>query len=172
MRVRELIGLASNKPCYLADDTPTGEQKDFEVKSYGAVLDIKDVPLYSFSQLTVLADLSDIIFDLRHARHARQHFEPNIIIGDLFGIKMRMEQHMRAWANNTHVAEQDIKELRCFIKMGDAQKFTDTGDPFVIDRNLFQICLVVHEHRAELKAIKLNTEVAGTFLNKKNGAPG
>jgi hypothetical protein len=88
------------------------------------------------------------------------------MVNDKFGI-------FRSWADNTHVAHQDIEELRKFIQFGSSQKRPEIGDAHVAARAQFTIYLVrIVHHGSELEHPELFSKPAHSTAGVKNGSSG
>ena len=81
-----------------------------------------------------------------------------------------MEKHVRARTDNAHVANNNIEELWCFIKVRDPEELAYCRNTFVVNGNLLYIGFVINVHSSELKAVKVDPHVAGSFLYKENRA--
>ena len=165
---KTLLGLLAGKELEdLYKDVHTGIEQDLYIQPYAAVFHIVYVPLYALAEFALYVYFAYVVFYLCHAGHSGMHFKTQIVVRDAFGVKTGVVYHMRARANYAHIAKQHIEKLRGFVDMGDAEYFAYCGNALIVYRYLPYIGLIVHEHGAELKAVKFYPFVSGTLLNEK-----
>lgn len=170
-KLRLFIRFGKGLQCF-ADDASECAKEDIDIKPYAAVLHVVDVPLNTLAQFALHAYFANVVFYLRHAGHAGQHFETEIVVGYALGVVACMEQHVWARAYYAHIAEYNIEELRCFVDVRKAEKFTNLGDAVIVNRYLLDVCLIINKHGSEFKAIKFNPHIACAFLHKEDRAFG
>jgi hypothetical protein len=54
------------------------------------------------------------------------------VVGDQLGVLVVMGDGVRAWADEGHVAEDDVEELRQLVEIPAAQPGSDPGDARVV----------------------------------------
>ncbi|MCY1425093.1 hypothetical protein D9M71_408730 [compost metagenome] len=85
------------------------------------------------------------------AGNPRLHLMAQHVAANLGAVFLVVRHRMRAWADDGHVAEQYIDELRQLIQRSPANECTHPGNAVVIARGLDHIRAVLHHpHAAEL----------------------
>lgn len=69
---------------------------------------------------------------------------------DFVGVVIVVGNGVGPWANQGHVALQDVEQLRQFVNRRAADKAANTGDARVFTGGLFNLLAVVGTHGAEL----------------------
>ena len=103
------------------------------------------------------------------------------VVGDVFPFA----RHERAVADQRHVTDEDVEELRDFIERSAAEKMTEFRDArvvfkffvffpvsfvFGVFKSLFENGIGVFDHGAEFKKAEFATVEADAFLNEEDGA--
>src|ERR1700682_5912568 len=107
-RIREW----SSSPC--EEDDLNGAQQDQEVEEKREILDVVEVILQFLERVVYRGAIA--ILDLSPAREAGLHGQPLHVVRDLFLKRVDEFRSLGARADEAHVPDQDIEELRELVE--------------------------------------------------------
>ena len=83
-------------------------------------------------------------------------------------ILLGVSQHVRTRSYDTHIASQDIPELRQFINIGLAHQVSEGKLSRVVLCSLYLVSILVYVHRAELVAVEVMSFQTGASLTEED----
>ncbi len=156
-----------------------GSEDDFQIKPQADVLEIANVKLNPLVIGHIIAPA-----DLPGAGKAGPHCKIYVAAR---AIHLKFGNRNRPRANNAHVAQNDVPDLRQLIEAGFAKKIADAGDArvvlqlerglpfvsrgFVGGQQLFKAGFGIWNHRAQLPAPECLAIAANTLVAKKWAGP-
>ena len=146
-----------------------GGEEDPDIEAHAPVLQVVYIPLNPFAQFTFCAYLTNVAFYLRHTCHTGLSLMAQVVVRYALRIVTCMIKHVRARAYDTHIAQEHIEELSSFIEVCFAKELAYSRHTGIVVSSLFQVCISVYTHGAELEAIELNALKTGSFLDKEYG---
>ena len=134
------------------------------------MLDVPDVALDAALHLVEGLGLAAEAGDLAPAGDAGLDVVADHVLVDELGVFLGVLEHVGARADDAHVAEQHVDELRELVEAGVAHDLAPAGDAGVALRGLQAVGLGVDLHAAELKAGELLAVESGALLAEEHGA--
>lgn len=124
--------------------------QNLHIQPHRPVVDICNIQLHPPGHLLDGLGFPPAAAHLRQAGNAGLDAVAGHVGGDLVGVVVVMGDGVRAGADQRHVAEQHIEELRQFVQRSAANELADLGDARVFTRGLLDHLVVVYAHGAEL----------------------
>ena len=147
-----------------------GLEDDKDVEPEAPVFDVPDVALDAALHLVEGLGLAAEAGDLAPAGDAGLDVVADHVLVDELGIFLGVLEHVGAGADNAHLAEQNVDELRKLVKAGVAHDLAPACDAGIALRGLQAVGLGVDFHAAELEAGELLTVESGALLAEEHGA--
>jgi len=134
--------------------------------------DVPEVAVDSAFELVVGGDAASEAVDLCVAGNAGLHAVTVHVVGHLIGIFFGVPEHVGTWANDGHVANQDVPELGDLIEVALAEELPEPGDAFVSPDCLTEVGTGVETHGAELVTDEFSSIATGASLTEEHGTSG
>lgn len=134
--------------------------------------DVPEVAVDSALELVVGGDAASEAVDLCIAGNAGLHAVTVHVVGHLIGIFFGVPEHVGTWANDGHVANQDVPELGDLIEVALAEELSEPGDAFVSPDCLTEVGTGIETHGAELVTDEFSSIAPGASLTKEHGTAG
>src|ERR1700733_2780428 len=162
------IFVALSSPSSSEQHNLRGPPKNVQVASERPVLCVVEVVLQFF--IGILEAVAIGIHDLRPAGYPRFYVVPEIEEGDLLPQPIHEVRPFRTWAYETHVAHENVDQLRKLIQVKSAQDTANRGSPLVVlaPPHGSGIELGILTHGTELVQGESLSIQAHTFLPEQN----
>ena len=145
-------------------------EDDKEVEPEAPVLDVPDVALDAAFHLVEGLGLAAVAGDLAPAGDAGLYIMADHVFVDKLGVLLGVLEHVGAGADDAHLAEKHVDELRKLVEAGVAHDLAPAGDARIALRGLEAVGLGVDLHAAELEAGELLAIESGALLAEEHGA--
>jgi hypothetical protein len=144
-----------------------GARKNLEVQKQRPRLDILQIELKTAFHIPIVSYFSPCTADLSQSGHAWPHASAKMPVFKAISKSRVQPERVRTWANERHVSEKDVYQLRQFVETRLAQKLADMRAPWIITSGLI-LALVRLLHRAKLKNSKNAVVFSRPPLQEKN----
>jgi hypothetical protein len=85
---------------------------------------------------------------------------------------MAVGRHIGPWAYEAHRAQEYIKKLREFVKMGEPEPATQWSDTAIASCHRVLVGMLINNHAPQLKTTKKFTGLPYPFLDEEHGTRG
>ncbi len=147
-----------------------GHVHDADVEPEAPVFNVPDVFLDAVFHLPQVFGFAACAGYLGPAGDAGLDEVAHHVFIDQRGVFFGVAYHVRTGADDAHVAQEDVDELRQLVDAGVAHDVAPLGLARVVLGGLELIGLVVYLHAAELQAVELFAQEAVALLLEEHGA--
>lgn len=152
------------------DGLGDGLPDDAHIEPEAPVLHVPDVVVDAAFHLPQLLGLAAEARHLCPARDAGFAEEAYHVVVDELVVHRGVHEHVRARADDAHVALEDVEELGQLVDVGAAHQVAERELAGVVLRGLQRVGILIDVHGAELVAIKLLSVHARALLEEEDGA--